>query len=206
MMSKNWETKWMWVVSLMVLVLLVGCANAAPEPEPPETLPVATAVPVEADAAVARDRVLDYIRESANECVPPEGVAWQASTAENQAPEGFDVFRFQAEGCEVTVSSPEVSASSGDKFYHVTLDDSAIGFCWTAVVDENGQIISTGSEALNAPGLANPAATYCEEQGFRYEISTAVDGSQCGQCFFSDAPDDACDAWDFFHGRCGPTP
>jgi putative hemolysin len=125
-------------------------------------------------------------------------------TAVEAAPEGFEVFQFTADNCEVTVSAQVESDDPANKFYHVSLDDSAIGFCWTAVVDERGEIISTGSEAVNAPGLGNPAAIYCTEQGFRYEITTADDGSQCGQCFFSDAPDDACDAWDFFHGRCAP--
>lgn len=203
-MCKTYQM-WLWVLGVLLAGLgLVGCGTFLPEPEPEPPPTAVPALEAGAEAAVARDQVLDYIRESANECVPPDGVTWQTDTAVEQAPSGFEVFHFTAEGCEVTVSAQVDEENAENKFYHVALDDSVIGFCWTAVVDENGEIVSTGSEAVNAPGMANPAAIYCEEQGFRYEITTAEDGSQCGQCIFSDAGE-ACDAWDFFHGRCSPT-
>jgi putative hemolysin len=51
-------------------------------------------------------------------------------------------------------------------------------------------------------GIANPAATYCEQQGYRWEVRTAPDGSQSGVCIFPDGQ--ACDEWAFFRGECGP--
>jgi putative hemolysin len=50
--------------------------------------------------------------------------------------------------------------------------------------------------------LPNPAAVYCQEQGYRYEIRTAADGSQSGVCIFPDGSE--CDEWAFFRGECGP--
>jgi len=51
-------------------------------------------------------------------------------------------------------------------------------------------------------GLPNPAAEYCQEQGYRYEIRTATDGSQSGVCIFPDGSE--CDEWAFYRGECGP--
>jgi hypothetical protein len=52
------------------------------------------------------------------------------------------------------------------------------------------------------PHLANPAAVYCSEHGYRSEIRTAADGSQSGVCIFPDGAE--CDEWAFFRGSCGP--
>lgn len=202
---RTFLTKLSW---MFLILFLVGCAAPAPTAVPdPTAVPPA---PELVEAEMARDQVLDYIRQSANECVPPEGVQWVLNTAvvEAQPPTGFDVYRFTSEGCEITVSfqSDQTTTGAADapKAYHVALGDATSGFCWQAVIDENGEITRTGRDAANLPGLGNPAAIYCEEQGFRYEISTDLDGSQCGQCIFSDALGDACNAWQFFHGTCGP--
>lgn len=50
--------------------------------------------------------------------------------------------------------------------------------------------------------MPNPASAYCEEQGYRVEIRTAVDGSQAGYCIFPDGSE--CDEWAYFRGECGP--
>jgi len=52
------------------------------------------------------------------------------------------------------------------------------------------------------PGMPNPAAVSCEEQGYTVEIRTAADGSQQGFCIFPDGTE--CDEWAFFRGECGP--
>jgi hypothetical protein len=51
--------------------------------------------------------------------------------------------------------------------------------------------------------MPNPAAVYCEQQGYRVEIRTATDGSQTGYCIFPD--DSECDEWMFYRGECGPS-
>ena len=50
--------------------------------------------------------------------------------------------------------------------------------------------------------MPNPAAVFCEEQGYKIEIRTATDGSQQGFCTFPDGAE--CDEWAFFRGECGP--
>jgi len=50
--------------------------------------------------------------------------------------------------------------------------------------------------------MANPASVYCEQNGNRLEIQTAVDGSQSGICVFPDGS--TCDEWAYFRGECGP--
>lgn len=62
--------------------------------------------------------------------------------------------------------------------------------------------ISTPREAdTPQANLPNPAAVYCEQQGFKSEIRTADDGSQSGICVFPDGSE--CDEWAYFRGECG---
>ena len=51
-------------------------------------------------------------------------------------------------------------------------------------------------------GIANPASTYCVEQGGTSEIRTAQDGNQYGVCRFSNGSE--CEEWAFFRGKCAP--
>jgi putative hemolysin len=51
-------------------------------------------------------------------------------------------------------------------------------------------------------GIANPASTYCVEQGGTSEIRTAEDGSQYGACVFPDGSE--CEEWALFRGECTP--
>jgi hypothetical protein len=50
--------------------------------------------------------------------------------------------------------------------------------------------------------LPNPASVYCREQGNKFEIRTAADGSQSGVCIFLDGS--TCDEWAYFRGECAP--
>ncbi len=52
----------------------------------------------------------------------------------------------------------------------------------------------------DAPGTANPAAVYCGELGYEYEIVDTVEG-QYGTCAFPDGS--KCDGWRFLEGKCG---
>ena len=52
----------------------------------------------------------------------------------------------------------------------------------------------------NAAGMANPAAVYCHELGYEYEIVDTAEG-QYGTCAFPD--DSKCEAWRFLEGKCG---
>ncbi|MCC6602203.1 MAG: DUF333 domain-containing protein [Anaerolineae bacterium] len=50
--------------------------------------------------------------------------------------------------------------------------------------------------------LPNPASVYCEQNGNKLEIRTAVDGSQYGVCIFADGS--TCDEWAYYRGECSP--
>jgi len=52
----------------------------------------------------------------------------------------------------------------------------------------------------NAPGMANPAAVYCRELGYEYEIVDAA-GGQYGVCVLPDGS--SCTGWSFLEGKCG---
>ena len=65
-------------------------------------------------------------------------------------------------------------------------------------------VAACGGKATETPqaNMPNPAAVFCEEQGYKVEIRTAADGSQQGFCVFPDGTE--CDEWAFFRGECGP--
>ncbi|PIU76106.1 hypothetical protein COS75_00705, partial [Candidatus Pacearchaeota archaeon CG06_land_8_20_14_3_00_35_12] len=51
-----------------------------------------------------------------------------------------------------------------------------------------------------ASAMANPAAVYCRESGYTYEIKTDSAG-EYGVCVFTD--ETSCDDWAFYEGKCG---
>lgn len=50
--------------------------------------------------------------------------------------------------------------------------------------------------------LANPASTYCVEQGGTLELRTDDNGDEFGMCLLDDGT--ACEEWAFLRGECGP--
>ncbi len=63
------------------------------------------------------------------------------------------------------------------------------------VIWEEGQNESEGST-----GLANPASTYCEENGGTLEIRQE-DNGDIGYCVFEDGSE--CEEWSYYNGECG---
>lgn len=64
------------------------------------------------------------------------------------------------------------------------------------------EVTSTAITGTDEVSLANPAAVYCEKQGYRVEVRTDVEGNQYGVCIFSDGSE--CDEWAYFRGECSP--
>ena len=183
-----------------LLLLAASCSPAATTAAIPSPTPTAEAT-TPAAVLTARDAALAFLRTSANECVPRAGVRWRAAPGGAETPVGFGVYRFTAEDCTITVSYT-LDTNAGT-LYHVALGDSVTGFCWQAVVDANGRVLRTGVAAANEPGEGNPAALYCTQQGYQYEVRAQQDGRLCGICVFPDG--NACNSWAFFNGECGPT-
>ncbi len=67
-------------------------------------------------------------------------------------------------------------------------------------------VATTVEATVTAPAagaqLPNPAAVYCQDKGYAYEIRTAADGSQSGVCILPDGTE--CDEWAYYRGECGP--
>lgn len=59
--------------------------------------------------------------------------------------------------------------------------------------------VATDDSQVNMP---NPAAAYCEQNGYEHDIRNADDGSQSGVCVFPDGS--TCDEWAYFRGECSP--
>jgi putative hemolysin len=68
----------------------------------------------------------------------------------------------------------------------------------------SAMIISGCGTTTSEPttGLANPAAVYCEEQGYTLEMRTDADGGQHSVCIFPDGSE--CEEWAFYRGECSP--
>jgi putative hemolysin len=188
-------------VLLAVALLAAAVAGCGGGTEPPagDMTPVMDAGDVPAGVLSAREAVLDFLRQGANECVPPEQAGWTLDDVPNP-PEGYDVWRFLSGGCAMTITAAEEPVEA--PIYHVALGDGPTGFCWQAVVDDRGQILLTGNAAQSDPTLGNPAQAYCEQQGYTFEVVTLGSGQLCGMCVFDD--ERACNAWAFFHGACTP--
>lgn len=60
---------------------------------------------------------------------------------------------------------------------------------------------SMNNDNLNKDGssIANPASTYCQENGGTVEIVTTEDGSQFGLCKFESY---SCEEWAYYYGNC----
>lgn len=69
---------------------------------------------------------------------------------------------------------------------------------FTPCPTNNNQQTATDDQQISQ--MANPASTYCVENGGKSEIRTAVDGSQAGYCKFSDGSE--CEEWAYFRGEC----
>ena len=52
-----------------------------------------------------------------------------------------------------------------------------------------------------AEGVPNPAAVYCKQLGYQYEIREDEEGNEYGVCIFPDGSE--VNAWDFYNGECG---
>ena len=197
-MKHNLSTNLFLTVTLLLLLLFAGgCEQVAEDPAAPPAVDAAV-VEVPAPVSTAHAAALQFLRTSANHCVPPAGAAWQIEERGEETPAGFAAYRFRADNCQITISYPETESTA----YHVALTNEVTGFCWQAVVDAGGQILRTGVAADTEDAAGNPAATYCHRQGHTYEIRTLDNGQQCGACVFEDGS--ACKAWAYFQGECAP--
>jgi putative hemolysin len=62
-------------------------------------------------------------------------------------------------------------------------------------------LVSVGCGPKPAPDIANPASTFCVDQGGKWESRTET-GGEVGYCVFEDGSE--CEEWAFYRGQCGP--
>ena len=65
-----------------------------------------------------------------------------------------------------------------------------------------GSPVPTRSPTLSSLALANPAAAFCLQKGYRDETRTDASGNQSGVCIFNDGS--VCDDWAYLRGDCSP--
>ena len=188
------------IFGLLVLLLgtAVSCATNAETAEPTTDEP-AGEIEVPKEVMIVQEAALEHLRTIAQVVVPPESTPWESTTNDDFAETGTSIYLFSAEDCKLNISYP--SPATDETLFYVALRNATLDFCWQGFVDAKGEIQSTGYDVVE-PGLTNPSALYCEDQGYTFEIRTREDGKQCGACVF--AEDDMCNAWDYFYGNCGP--
>lgn len=59
---------------------------------------------------------------------------------------------------------------------------------------------ATGEPPQVAPGMPNPASTYCLQRGGQLEFSTRANGADVGTCVSPGG--DECEEWAFLRGSC----
>lgn len=184
---------------LIFLLLGTAVSCATVEESVNEATDDVAVADVPEEVIVVQKAALEHLRTIAQIMVPPESTPWQSTTNDDFAETGTSVYLFSAEDDKLSVSYP--SPASDETLFYVALRNASLDFCWQAFIDAKGEIQSSGYDLVE-PGLANPSALYCEDQGYSFEIRTREDGKQCGACVFSE--EDMCNAWDYFYGYCGP--
>ena len=66
---------------------------------------------------------------------------------------------------------------------------------------ERGQVGTGVPSTISNQTMRNPAAVYCLELGYDFEIVKSPEGGQHGICALPD--ETTCDAWEFLNGKCG---
>ena len=191
-------TKWI-LFPFVLSIMSIGCTGSEIEPAP--TAVTENTVTAPGEVILVRDAVLDFLRDGANECVPPAGITWQTSKGGKQTPAGYALYRFTtSDHCTIAISY--LLSKASEPVYHVALGHGATGFCWQALVDGQGRILETGKTANTDPVMGNPAQIYCETQGYRFEVETKPSGLQCGSCVFTDGS--RCNGWSYLLDECHP--
>lgn len=151
------------------------------------------------DPEAARDAALSYLRTTGDQ-VPSIRASWQSEDIMQEGVVGAGRFRFTTEHWTVEVSFPIVAPQA--TIYNVAITDSLTGYAWQGQVDASGRV-SDGPQEAGQPdvGMANPAAVYCQEQGFLLESRTSEAGT-AGVCILNDGTE--CDEWAYWRGECGP--
>lgn len=185
-------------VLLLVVTTAVAC-NATEEADEATNEAAPSEVEIPDEVVVVRDAALEHLRTIAQIMVPPENTPWQSTANDDFTETGTSIYLFSAEEDKLSISYP--APATEDTLFYVALRNASLDFCWQAFIDADGKIQSTGYDLVE-PGLTNPSAQYCQDQGYTFEIRTREDGKQCGACVF--AEDDMCNAWDYFYGNCGP--
>ena len=186
----------------MIFLLLGTAVSCATTEEAEQTTDdTASEIEVPGEVTVVQEAALEHLRTIAQIMVPPESTPWDMTTNDDFAETGTSIYLFSAEDDKLSISYP--TPASEETLFYVALRNASLYFCLQAFINAKGEIQSSGYDLVE-PGLSNPSAQYCEEQGYTFEIRTRDDGKQCGACVFSEAEDDVCNAWDYFYGNCAP--
>jgi putative hemolysin len=89
--------------------------------------------------------------------------------------------------------------AQGNEYGVCIFDEKTECDAWAYFRGECGPDVNASDDG--STNLANPAAVYCHEQGFKYETRTDDKGNAVGVCIFDDGSE--CDAWAYYRGECG---
>jgi predicted secreted protein len=137
---------------------------------------------------------------------PSTGYAWEVKPVDNPVLQlsGEAVFKADSEKlgspgkATLTFNAVNSGTQALTLIYHRSNEkDVQPSKTFTINVTVSGTV---SSSTQPNPEIPNPAAKYCDDQGFTREIRTSADGSQYGVCKFPDESE--CDEWAYFRGEC----
>ena len=100
-----------------------------------------------------------------------------------------------------------ISTSTRQSMYHQAAKADRLGQSLSTRTDlpsdatPTSALLQDNAEYKDVQSMRNPAAIYCSDLGYEYEIVQGADGGHQGICRLPNHT--SCDAWDFFQGRCG---
>jgi len=204
--------KWLSLI-LIATMFLSACTSAANPTEAPNAA-VATEVTATAQQiqVTEADQGKEYMLNPGDSLVmvlesnPSTGYAWEVEPVDSPVLQlsGKAVFKADSEklGSSGKATLTFNAVNSGSQaltlIYHRP-GEKGVQPSKTFTINVTVSDSVSDSTQPNAE-IANPAAKYCEDQGFTREIRTSADGSQYGVCKFADGSE--CDEWAYFRGEC----
>ena len=187
------------VIIMLILLATVGCAPAAEPAQLANPAAVYCAeqggqVDIRQDAAGGEVGYCQF--DDGSEC--EEWAFFRGECRPGEFPASSQVANPAAVYCGGQGGTHEIRTHEDGSQYGVCLF--ADGSACDAWAYFRGECQPGASPA--ASQLANPAASFCGEQGGTYEIRQNEDGSQYGVCLFANGSE--CDAWAFIRGVCRP--
>lgn len=132
--------------------------------------------------------------------INPEGIGKQTSSPWPEKIEITSLIFLSPDKAEINGEIIEMTSSGESGRRKIILEITLVDKFLRKWLISDIKIEDQVSEKENL-SLANPAAVFCKEMGYRYEIRQDPKGNQYGVCIFDDNTE--CEEWAFYRKECG---